>query len=360
MAFELPRRNASRQIEVQQRKIPLQEILAVQGQNPLATGIETAGNVLGKAIAKRAEAQETGRKLAALAQMAGQPAPDANSELSPELYEKGLSYKTAADAKRSERAQKAAELQLQIEKLSTDHTEYDPTTGKTTVFQGKRGIKVGTDQYGDPRIDYGADYNQGTIPTKVGNSSGANQDNKLWYQLTKESNPTTASSRSVLGMAATGTAKAQRADAVLARPDATPQDIAAAVKDLGSIFQGGAPTDSGTHELEYNTLATKWANLQTLVTSNPAAVNSPQIKQHMRDIIKELNDVNQRTINDNFDYQELAHPELIASHRKAWDAIRGKARASSLRPISTNGPQPIQGTLSPAAQALIDKHRGQP
>lgn len=73
MAFELPqRRQAVRQIQTQQRKIPLEQIIAIQGQSPLATGIETAGDVLGAAIQKRAELQRQGQQLAKLEQLAGQ------------------------------------------------------------------------------------------------------------------------------------------------------------------------------------------------------------------------------------------------------------------------------------------------
>lgn len=70
MAFELPqRRQAVRQIQTQQRKIPLEQIIAIQGQSPLATGIETAGDVLGAAIQKRAELQRQGQQLAIQQQM---------------------------------------------------------------------------------------------------------------------------------------------------------------------------------------------------------------------------------------------------------------------------------------------------
>lgn len=65
MSFDLPqRRIATRQVQTQKRNVPLEQILAVQGQNPLATGIETAGNALGQVLAKKADLIRQGQQLA--------------------------------------------------------------------------------------------------------------------------------------------------------------------------------------------------------------------------------------------------------------------------------------------------------
>lgn len=70
-------------IQSPQRKIPIDQIIAVQGQNPIAQGIEAGGNVIGQAIAKRAQLQQQGQQLAALAKVAGQD-PSAYAGLAPE------------------------------------------------------------------------------------------------------------------------------------------------------------------------------------------------------------------------------------------------------------------------------------
>jgi len=65
MPFQLPQNRLNvRNIQIPRRNIPLDQIIAVEGQNPLATGIETAGNVLGEAILKRAELRRQGQELA--------------------------------------------------------------------------------------------------------------------------------------------------------------------------------------------------------------------------------------------------------------------------------------------------------
>lgn len=62
----------AKQIQITKRQIPIEQILAIQGRSPVATGIETAGNVLGQALARKAELQRQGQQLARLESLAGQ------------------------------------------------------------------------------------------------------------------------------------------------------------------------------------------------------------------------------------------------------------------------------------------------
>src|SRR3990167_106122 len=58
----------ARQIQVQKRNVPLEQIIAVKGQNPYATGIESLGNVLGQVLTRKAELQREGQQLAQMQQ----------------------------------------------------------------------------------------------------------------------------------------------------------------------------------------------------------------------------------------------------------------------------------------------------
>ena len=72
MAIELPKNRLNvRQTKTVKRNIPLEQIIAVEGQSPIATGIETAGNVVGQAIQRRAELQRQGQQLAQLESLGG-------------------------------------------------------------------------------------------------------------------------------------------------------------------------------------------------------------------------------------------------------------------------------------------------
>jgi hypothetical protein len=154
-------------IQVQKRQIPLEQIIAVKGQNPLATGIETAGNVIGAAITKRAQLQQQGQQLAALAKMAGQPVPDTNT-LTPELYEKGLSFKSAADQKRAEAAKQRVDLELKLEQLRAGYSEIDPATGAKREYPGVQGLSIAYGPDGNPVIRRDETYKPKEIPKSTG------------------------------------------------------------------------------------------------------------------------------------------------------------------------------------------------
>jgi len=64
MEINIQKRIPTRQIQTTKRNIPLEQIIAIHGYNPLAEGIETTGNVLGQAILKRAELRKQGEDLA--------------------------------------------------------------------------------------------------------------------------------------------------------------------------------------------------------------------------------------------------------------------------------------------------------
>ena len=65
MAFELPQsRRPVRQIQIQKKNVPLEQIIAVRGQSPISTGIEVAGNVIGQALQRRAQLRAQGEQLA--------------------------------------------------------------------------------------------------------------------------------------------------------------------------------------------------------------------------------------------------------------------------------------------------------
>lgn len=83
MEFNLPKkRQQVRQIQTTKRNVPLEQIIAVGGYNPLAQGIEVSGNVIGSTLTKRAELRREGEQLAKLEQLSGQQ-PGAYQGLNP-------------------------------------------------------------------------------------------------------------------------------------------------------------------------------------------------------------------------------------------------------------------------------------
>jgi hypothetical protein len=55
-----------RQIQLAQRKVPLEQIVAAKGQSPVGAGIEQAGALVGKALERKAELQRRGQQVDAI------------------------------------------------------------------------------------------------------------------------------------------------------------------------------------------------------------------------------------------------------------------------------------------------------
>lgn len=74
MAIILPTNRLGRkEIQTQKRNIPIDQIIAAEGQNPVAQGIETAGNLIGQTLQKRAELLKQGQELAQLERLGQVP-----------------------------------------------------------------------------------------------------------------------------------------------------------------------------------------------------------------------------------------------------------------------------------------------
>jgi hypothetical protein len=182
MEIQIQRRSPGRQINVQQRKIPLQEILAVEGHNPIAAGLDVAGASIGEALAKRAALQQQGRQLAALAAMAGEQLPEGGTDLTPDMYEKGLALKTTRDAKTSEAANKRVDRELELEKVRRGYKEILPD-GSTRVYEGVQDAQIEYDAAGNPRYTRGEGYRPGVQPMKPPPTPAGNPTAKLENQL---------------------------------------------------------------------------------------------------------------------------------------------------------------------------------
>lgn len=129
MAIELPKSRLNvRQIQQVKRNIPLDQIIQVQGQNPLATGIDTAGQAISQAITRRAQLQQQGRQIAQMAALSGQEAPPMDSELTPDQYMTAIKTK-------NEGRNRPYTGQLYSEGGKTFGVTYNDKTGKPERFE---------------------------------------------------------------------------------------------------------------------------------------------------------------------------------------------------------------------------------
>jgi hypothetical protein len=119
MAIEIPRnRLAVRQIQTTKRNVPLQQIIDVQGQNPLAQGIEVAGGVIGQTLQKRAELQRQGIELAKLESL-GQVPEGTYAGLQPETARTFATTNIKNKAEVQEEARKISANTLKVRALES-------------------------------------------------------------------------------------------------------------------------------------------------------------------------------------------------------------------------------------------------
>lgn len=62
----------AKSIQVTKRNVPIEQIIAIQGQSPVASGVDMLGKTLGSVLARKAELQRQGQQLAQLESLAGQ------------------------------------------------------------------------------------------------------------------------------------------------------------------------------------------------------------------------------------------------------------------------------------------------
>lgn len=147
---------------------------------------------------------------------------------------------------------------------------------------------------------------------------------KSWEKIVKNSDPSTASSRSTLGMAANANLRADRAMSSLNNPMLTKQDAQNVIADIAGIYAGGAPTDIGMTHGSYDTATSQLAGLQQYITGNLNDTLSPDIKNHMKQVIADLKKTNNDAIRSHFKYQETANRSIVTdpNYSSDWEDMK--------------------------------------
>lgn len=160
-------------------------------------------------------------------------------------------------------------------------------------------------------------------------------DTKQWEEINRKTNPAVAGPRTLVGMAGTLNAKADRALKNLNDPNATPQQIAGAVADTASILAGGAADDHAIKSQTYDTLETRLANLKTLISSKPQMANQPEVVAQLKKVIGDIREVDNKVIQDNLNTYENIHSDTIKRNPEKW--AKHKANILGSAGIGGNG-----------------------
>lgn len=230
MAFELPKsRIGLRQIQTQQRSVPLEQIIAARGQNPLGTAVEDIGKLVGQNLSQRAAARQQGEQLAVAGKLLGQDiSPDiANSGIDAgtlsslvktraETDKEAAATQTAMADKKALAAEKRVALELQLEKLKSGYSEVNPSTGATTQYPGVQGLSIAYDAAGNPAIARDPNYKPASIPKSTGGGGGGGAGGafKNETNLRKEFDKESADSKKAFNSSAKALTLADRGDAI--------------------------------------------------------------------------------------------------------------------------------------------------
>lgn len=164
-------------------------------------------------------------------------------------------------------------------------------------------------------------------------------DDKFWSQQFRNFTPTNAPRGSLVGQAAYGNARADRALKILDRSGGkiTPQDLNKVIVDLSGIMQGGSPHVEAIRAQGYNTLSEDWANLVTRIKGTPNAANIPAIVADLRRNVVDIKDVDRQIIQSNLETFEAANSGYVERNPDKWAKIKASVMNGTASDAAPSG-----------------------
>ncbi len=144
-------------------------------------------------------------------------------------------------------------------------------------------------------------------------------DENMQAKLGKVIDAQTASSRSALGAAGQAKVSIDRVLALIDNPNfsPTPQDMNSVAADINRVVSNSSSLGGAEHQ-QYNTLASQWANLKTLVTSSSSSVNTPEIRQHIKQVALEMQKISNNIIDSHAQAAGASYSGWIKRHPDEW------------------------------------------
>lgn len=159
-----------------------------------------------------------------------------------------------------------------------------------------------------------------------------------WDKLVRLSNPATATRGSLLGVAGVNNARADRALTSLKDPNMVVQQLDAVTADVAGIMKGGSPDEQGAAQMRFSNILTRWAALKSTLTSTPQAINNPAVANKLKQIVKDIKNVDNKIISDNFKAQEQAFKPIIAKDPQRWNEYKKSVMEQTVAPDETPDP----------------------
>lgn len=361
MALELPKSRAGvRQIQIQKRQVPIEQIMAVRGQSPVAAGIDTVGQVLGKALQRKAQLQQQAQVINELATAAGEKPPTAEG-VTPDIYEKSLTIKGNRQKAEGEEARKNQETYLKALQAQRGYREYDSTTGKYNEIPGLP-IDIKSGPNGLPMISLKPDVpippaKTVFLPKPAGGADDDKEQNRLEHEARQ-------AVQSLRGDKSLADAESKR-DASITVFN-TIEDIKSKNRLpskleyydlLGQMWKartGAAPTDSAIRDLDAKTFQGDIAKAATYFTGQPVGATTEGVLNNIQDFAR-TSGLQADQLHEGYMSTHLIKPTGLRQER--WLPIlqtgRGKSFSDAVKL------RPIQSPKSPVGWASDKEQRFQ-
>lgn len=165
---------------------------------------------------------------------------------------------------------------------------------------------------------------------------------KQWVDTAKEMDLSKASSRTPLGQAVTNNMKSMRGMKLLdTKGKFTPEDKSLVVTDLAAMMKQGAPDIELIRSQNYGSLYENFKELQQKITANPQNLDIPEIRQHLKEVINGIIEVDNNIIKGHVDNIESGRSDVIAKRPEDWKKLKEKTLSS----IHTGGSGPKVGEV---------------
>lgn len=154
----------------------------------------------------------------------------------------------------------------------------------------------------------------------------------IYANIIKGADPATASSRSVLGVAANANRRADTALATLVNPYKgiiTNQEAGNIMADVASIYQSGTPTEFGMSTQEYQSLIQSFAKTGQYFSAHPQDALPREFKDRLIDVLGRLKKVNSNIIMEHLNRIELGQKKVISKHQDEWNDFKNSMLQSS-------------------------------
>lgn len=208
-----------------------------------------------------------------------------------------------------------------------------PKSLQAKEYQDEKGVnRIGN--YDPQSGQFTKSVNDPLAPA-TGRAPGEASDDKFWASQFKSFTPTNAPRGSLIGQAAFGNARADRALETLADPKISPQQIKATINDYAGIMQGGVPHADSIRSMGFGTLLDDFANLKTYIESKPQEANQPEVVAKLKSMISDIKKVDNQIIENNLDTFEATNAGYIERNPHKWQKIRDSVMKSTLSPSET-------------------------